>query len=166
MAHADRRVDAVVGMPMIAPGTPAARGRAAAEWAALRDRLRTVTPQAIGRAVLVAGVVVGAFAVALATLPALLPFVVGGLIAYALLPVVDALDRLMPRSLAALLSVVSVVAAVVIVGLSSSSRRSPTRSSGSPWTCRRRATSTPRSPVSRTSSARCRRALRRSSSRS
>jgi predicted PurR-regulated permease PerM len=117
MAHAGRRVDAVVGMPMIAPGTPAARGRAAAEWAALRDRLRTVTPQAVGRAVLVGGVVVGAFAVAVATLPAIIPFLFGGVIAYALLPVVDALDRLMPRSLAALLSVVSVVAAVVVVGL-------------------------------------------------
>ena len=117
MAHAGRRVDAVVGMPMIAPGTPAARGRAAAEWAALRDRLRTVTPQAVGRAVLVAGVVVGGFAVAVATLPAIIPFLFGGVIAYALLPVVDGLDRLMPRSLAALLSVVSVVAAVVVVGL-------------------------------------------------
>ncbi len=117
MAHADRRVDAVVGMPMIAPGTPAARGRAAAEWAALRDRLRTVTPHAVGRAVLVAGVVVGTVAVARATLPAVLPFVVGGLIAYALLPVVDALDRFMPRTLAALLSVSAIVVAVVGIGL-------------------------------------------------
>ncbi len=102
---------------MIAPGTPAARGRAAAEWAALRDRLRTVTPQAIGRAVLVAGVVIGATAVTIATLPAIVPFLFGGLIAYALLPVVDALDRLMPRSLAALLSVTAVVAAVVVIGV-------------------------------------------------
>src|SRR4029079_4604968 len=38
------------------------------------------------------------------------PFAVGGLIAYALLPVVDSLDRYLPRFLVAVVSVLAVVA--------------------------------------------------------
>ncbi len=91
----------------------AARQRARTAWADLRDRLATVTPSALGRAVLgvvvilvIAGFVVG-------TWPALLPFVFGGLLAYAVLPVVDALDRIMPRSIAAVVSMLAVVAVVI-----------------------------------------------------
>ncbi len=86
--------------------------RAAAEWADLRGRLRTVTPQAIGRAVVVVAALAGGFWLTRATWPALLPFIVGGLITYQLLPLVDALDRVMPRFLASLLSVLAVVAVV------------------------------------------------------
>jgi predicted PurR-regulated permease PerM len=93
----------------------ARRDHATAEWAALRARLRTVTPQAIGRAVLTIAAVVGTVALAVATWPALLPFIVGGIIAYGLLPVVDALDRVMPRVLAAMLAVGGTVLAVVAV---------------------------------------------------
>ena len=39
----------------------AAKRRAATEWADLRDRLRTVTPQAIGRAVVVVTALAGGF---------------------------------------------------------------------------------------------------------
>ena len=93
------------------------RQHAAAEWAALRDRLRTVTPRAAGRAVLTVVAGVGSIALTVATWPAVVPFIVGGLIAYGLLPVVDALDRVMPRVLAALLSVIGVVGAVVAVAV-------------------------------------------------
>ena len=86
--------------------TSARQQHAAAEWAALRGRLRTITPQAIGRSVVALAAIGGTLWLAAATWPALLPFVVGGLIAYQLLPVVDGLDRVLPRGLAALLSVV------------------------------------------------------------
>ena len=91
----------------------AARQRARAAWADLRDRLATITPSALGRAVLgvVVILVVGGFVVG--TWPALLPFVFGGLLAYAVLPVVDALDRIMPRSIAAVASMLAVVAVVI-----------------------------------------------------
>jgi predicted PurR-regulated permease PerM len=91
------------------------RAYAAAEWAALRDRLRTVTPQSVGRTALTLVAVAGAVWLAIASWPALLPFVVGGLLAYELLPVVDGLDRVLPRSLAALVSVL--IALAVIIGI-------------------------------------------------
>ena len=95
----------------------ARRAHAAAEWAALRDRLRTITPQAIGRGALTLGAIAGTVWLAAASWPALLPFVIGGLLAYQLLPVVDALDRVLPRSLAALVSVLAAVAVVVAIGV-------------------------------------------------
>lgn len=90
-----------------------AEQHAAAEWTSLRGRMRTVTPQALARAGLATGVGLGALAVTVATWPALLPFAVGALIAYALLPVVDALDGVMPRFLAAILAVGGAAAAVI-----------------------------------------------------
>jgi predicted PurR-regulated permease PerM len=91
------------------------RDHAAAEWAALRARLRTITPQAIGRAALTVAAIGGIIALVVATWPALLPFAVGGIIAYGLLPLVDALDRVMPRALAAVLTVGGTVLAIVAV---------------------------------------------------
>jgi predicted PurR-regulated permease PerM len=88
---------------------------AASKWADLRDRLREVTPQTVARAFLTVAVVGGVSAIVLGTWPAFLPFIVGGLLVYVLLPVVDALDRFMPRPLAAALSVLGAVVAVLAV---------------------------------------------------
>ena len=96
--------------------TSARRAHAAAEWAALRNRLGTVTPQAIGRAGLATAAIGGSIWLAAASWPALVPFVVGGLLAYQLLPVVDALDRVLPRSLAALASVLAALAVLFGIG--------------------------------------------------
>ena len=96
----------------------ARKAYAARRWAELRDNVASTTPQAIGRAALTVAVVAGSLWVAVATWPTLLPFIVGGLIAYMLLPVVDALDAVMPRGLAAGLSVLGVLAAIVAVGVS------------------------------------------------
>lgn len=93
------------------------RAHAAAEWAALRDRLMTVTPQSVGRTILTFTVVGAAIWLAVASWPAFLPFVIGGLLAYELLPVVDTLDRVLPRSLAALASVLVAVAVIIGIGL-------------------------------------------------
>jgi predicted PurR-regulated permease PerM len=102
---------------MAADQRAAQRDMAAARWAELRDRLRTVTPQAVGRTVLAAAVLAGSAWLVHVTWPAFLPFVIGGLIAYELLPVVDALDRVMPRFLAAVVTVVGTVAAVIAVAI-------------------------------------------------
>jgi predicted PurR-regulated permease PerM len=95
----------------------ARKAYAARRWAELRDGVTSTTPQAIGRGVLTLAVVGGSLWLAVATWPTLLPFLLGGLIAYMLLPVVDALDQVMPRGLAAGLSVLGVLAAVVAVGV-------------------------------------------------
>jgi predicted PurR-regulated permease PerM len=83
---------------------PEARARARARWATLRDRLETVSPEAIGRGLLALGVIALAFGLAAASWPALAPFVVGAVIAYAVLPLANRLARFMPRVLAALLA--------------------------------------------------------------
>ena len=90
-----------------------ARNRARAEWARLRARLATITPGAVGRAGLTAGAALAVLAIALGTWPAILPFLVGGVIAYAVLPLVNRLDNIVPRPIAALLSVLAVLTAVV-----------------------------------------------------
>jgi predicted PurR-regulated permease PerM len=95
----------------------ARRAYAADQWAELRSRLQTVTPQAIGRTVLTIAALAGTVWLAAASWPALLPFVVGGLIAYQLLPVVDGLDRVLPRSLAALAAVLAAVAVIIGIAL-------------------------------------------------
>jgi predicted PurR-regulated permease PerM len=66
--------------------TTDARERAAAAWRALAARLRTVTPAGIGR--------------------------IAGVLAYAVLPVVDRLDRFMPRALAGLLAILVILGAL------------------------------------------------------
>jgi predicted PurR-regulated permease PerM len=94
-------------------GRDAARARARSAWADLRDRLSTITPAALARAGLGLAAIAVVLGTAVATWPALLPFVLGGLLAYAILPVVDGLDRVLPRSLAALLSMLGVLALVI-----------------------------------------------------
>jgi predicted PurR-regulated permease PerM len=95
----------------------ARRAYAAGQWAELRSRLQTVTPQAIGRTVLTIVGLAGTLWLATASWPALLPFIVGGLLAYQLLPVVDGLDRVLPRSLAALAAVLAAVAVIIGIAL-------------------------------------------------
>ena len=91
----------------------AARARARAAWSDLGDRLASATPATLGRAVLVTAVIAGSVAVVVGTWPALLPFAIGGLIAYTVLPLVDALDGFMPRGLAAAVALLAVLAVVV-----------------------------------------------------
>jgi predicted PurR-regulated permease PerM len=102
---------------MTAADRTARKAYAAGQWVDLRDRLQTVTPQAIGRAIVAVAATAGAVALTVASWPAAAPFIVGGLVTYELLPVVDALDRVMPRLLAAIISVLAVVAAIVAIGL-------------------------------------------------
>jgi predicted PurR-regulated permease PerM len=95
-----------------------ARERSRAEWALLRTRLATITPQAIGRGTLSLVVVLVAAWLAVATWPSLLPFAIGGLLAYTIYPLVGVLDRVMPRVLAAAIALAAgLVALVVLVAI-------------------------------------------------
>jgi predicted PurR-regulated permease PerM len=98
--------------------SPQARVRAAARWRSAADRVRTVSPQALGRGLIALAVISAALALSVVSWPALLPFVVGAVIAYAVLPIANRLDRYMPRVLAAILAelvAVAILAGVVIV---------------------------------------------------
>jgi hypothetical protein len=133
----------------------ARRAESARRWAEFRDGVASTTPQAIGRAALTVGVVGGSLWLAAATWPTLLPFLIGGLIAYMLLPVVDALDGVMPRGIAAGVSVLAVLAAVVAIGVIVV-RHWCAHSPSSRSTFRPRQTSTRRSTEHVVSSPRCR----------
>ncbi len=95
----------------LAPAVDRSKG----EWRLLRARLSTITPQALGRGLLSTVVVVVAAVLAKETWPALLPFAIGGLLAYTIYPVVDRLDRVMPRALAAALALAAGLAVLVLV---------------------------------------------------
>ena len=98
---------------MTTPEHVVAIDRARSAWAGLGDRLRTVTPAAVGRTVLAIVVIGVVLAATLGTWPTLAPFAVGALLAYAVLPVVDALDRILPRGLAAIAAMLGAVAVLV-----------------------------------------------------
>ena len=92
-----------------------AQARARAEWRLLGARLSTVSPQAVGRGLLAVTIVAVSTWLAAATWPALLPFALGGLLAYAIYPLVDVLDRIMPRVLAAALALAVGLGLVVVL---------------------------------------------------
>jgi predicted PurR-regulated permease PerM len=86
--------------------------RAAEQWRRLGLHLRSLTPRDALRLVLLALAAYAVWWLATSTWPALLPFVAGAVIGYAVLPIVDALDRVIPRPLAALVTMVGVLALV------------------------------------------------------
>jgi predicted PurR-regulated permease PerM len=92
-----------------------ARERARAEWRLLGARLSTVSPQAVGRGVLTVVMILVGAGLAAATWPALLPFAIGGLLAYAIYPLVGVLDGVMPRVLAAALALAAGLAVLVLI---------------------------------------------------
>lgn len=103
---------------MTLTASPEAREASLRDWRALRARLQTVTPRALARGLLFTAAVAIPAWVAIVSWPALLPFAVGLVLAYAVLPVANRLDRYMPRVLAAILAMglaLAVVAGVLIV---------------------------------------------------
>jgi predicted PurR-regulated permease PerM len=95
--------------------TPAARERSRRRWRDLADRIQSVSPQALGRGGIALAVTWLGVSLVAGTWPALAPFVIGAVIAYAVLPIANRLDRFMPRVLAALLA--ELVAVAVLVGV-------------------------------------------------
>ncbi len=88
--------------------------RSARAWRRLGQQIRTITPSALVRAALIAGVLFILFRLIADSWAELLPFQVGLALAYVTLPVVDWLARWMPRQLAALCVVI--LELVVLIG--------------------------------------------------
>ncbi len=97
----------------VAEPAPEVLAHSRAEWGRLGRRLAAIQPAAVGRGLLAIVTALLVLAVVVGTWPALLPFVLGGVIAYAVLPAVDRLDPYMPRIVASILCVLAVVAAIV-----------------------------------------------------
>jgi predicted PurR-regulated permease PerM len=87
--------------------------RSRVEWRALREGLVAIPPRAFARGLLAAGVAGAGLWLAVATWPALLPFGIGAVLAYMMLPVVNVLDRVMPRLAASVVTILLVLAVVV-----------------------------------------------------
>lgn len=102
---------------MTLSGRPEARARARVRWADFRNRLESVSPEAIGRGLLAVAVIALAASLAVGSWPALAPFVVGAVIAYAVLPLANRLDRYMPRVLAAFIAEIVAVAILAVAVL-------------------------------------------------
>jgi predicted PurR-regulated permease PerM len=73
-------------------------------WGRVGTHLRSLTPSQLTRSVMVIGLIGLLGWLAVRTWPALAPFAVGATIAYVLLPVVNWLDRFLPRAVAVLLT--------------------------------------------------------------
>jgi predicted PurR-regulated permease PerM len=84
-------------------------------WREFGRRIASITPRQLGRMLMGLTAAGAILWVAVASWPALLPFVVGGIIAYTVLPLVDALDKVLPRVVAALTGVL--LALAVMAGL-------------------------------------------------
>lgn len=80
--------------------------RAAHAWQRSLLRVRSISPRSLARFLLIITAIGGLGWLIWKAGPALVPFVAGGIIAYALLPVVDRLDRFMPRIVAAIAALV------------------------------------------------------------
>lgn len=91
----------------------AQRERSDRSWRALGARLRAIPPQSIGRGVVVLAVLAFVVWLAATSWPALAPYIVGGVIGYTILPLVDRLDAILPRAVAAILAQALVLAIVI-----------------------------------------------------
>ena len=94
---------------------PSAVEQSRQAWRNFGMKIASVTPKQAGRLVLAIIAIGVAVWVSVASWPALLPFIIGGIIAYTVLPFVNALDKILPRFLAALIGVL--VALGFLVGL-------------------------------------------------
>ena len=72
-------------------------------WRRVGWRVRSITPSMMARFVLIAGTAAALLWLVVTAWPELVPFAAGALLAYAVLPLVNSLDRVLPRRLAALI---------------------------------------------------------------
>ncbi len=83
-------------------------------WKNIEQRARGTAPVTVARLALVIGALAVLLWLANTAWQSLVPFIVGGFIAYAVLPFVNRLDRIMPRWLASLLVVLGVLAFIAL----------------------------------------------------
>lgn len=83
-------------------------------WKRLGTAVRSITPASLTRGLLVLGAITAVSWLGWSTWPALLPFLIGGAIAYALLPFTNWLDKFMPRAFAVTIALLTML---LILGL-------------------------------------------------
>lgn len=78
--------------------------RSRAAWRTFGRRIRSITPSELGRTLLILSVIAFLLWLIISSWPALVPFLIGGIFAYIMLPFVNWMDRFMPRVLATAIS--------------------------------------------------------------
>lgn len=103
--------------PLPPPPDPLATAAqdARSQWQRLWLRIQGTTPKGLARGLLIAVVVIAVGWLLWNAWGALLPFMLGALLAYALLPVVNWTDRFLPRPLGSILVVIATLALIVLV---------------------------------------------------
>ncbi len=86
--------------------------RATRSWRTFREQLAAIAPQSVGRGLIVVAVLGLAAWLVVASWPSLSPYLVGGLIGYIILPVVNRLDAILPRALASVLTLLGFFALI------------------------------------------------------
>ena len=99
----------MTSVPQPAPVVPPPAPEVSA-WKQLGQNTSRTKPVTVARYVLVIGALAALVWLANTAWQSLVPFIVGGFIAYAVLPLVNRLDRIMPRWFASLLVVIGVLA--------------------------------------------------------
>jgi predicted PurR-regulated permease PerM len=108
---AEEMTNAPQAAPVVAPPAPTPEVSA---WQRLGQQTRNTRPVTLARYALVIGALAVLAWLADTAWQSLVPFVVGGFIAYAVLPFVNRLDRIMPRWFASLIVVVGVLAFIAL----------------------------------------------------
>lgn len=91
------------------PPTDPSIEKSRAAWTRWGQRIRRITPNLLVRAALIVALLLLVGWLISQAWVALIPFVFGGAVAYALLPLVNWLDRFLPRFLAALVALTPVI---------------------------------------------------------
>ncbi|MBK8988651.1 MAG: AI-2E family transporter [Chloroflexi bacterium] len=103
-----------------------AADRSRQAWQQLVLRIKSITPASLARILLVTAALGSVVWLFTSTWPALLPFLIGGAIAYAMLPFTNWLDRFMPRAFAvatALLVVLLLLALILYAAVTVAGRQ-------------------------------------------
>ncbi|MCP4360338.1 MAG: AI-2E family transporter [Chloroflexi bacterium] len=97
------------------PETESAVAYSRQAWGQFSQRIKSITPSALARILLVMGGLSILVWLAKVTWPALAPFALGAAVAYVLLPVVNWLDRFLPRAVAVLLTLAAVLLVIGVI---------------------------------------------------
>ncbi len=84
-------------------------------WKRLGTAVRSTTPTSLLRGLLVLGAITAVSWLGWSTWPALLPFLIGGAIAYALLPFTNWLDKFLPRFFAVTIALLTMLLIIVLI---------------------------------------------------
>lgn len=95
--------------PSVSPELERSVARSRGAWRALLARMKSMTPSLVARTLLGLGALISLVWLVRTTWPAVLPFAFGAAVAYMVLPLVNWMDRFLPRVFAIIITLTGVV---------------------------------------------------------